>query len=289
MGTLPNDLDAFLGDIRYVLTGLADLATEERAKHSGWAPMASSPAHLEQVEGARYRADWGDPVSFAFGMALAHLTMAEEGMRAQARLLEVPTALAHLAPARMCVEASARAWVLLDPEATTAQRAGRWATAQMHELWEIRKLGEPFKTELRIDPQIEAITASATAVGLTVTRPAKDAPWVEEPRLGLIALVQRQFRAENMLEVGVDLVRSFSGVVHGHSDAVGRSSERRPDGGTTLVLRPENVVLPAMGMCIGYGAAVERLFLYLGWPTADLQDRIAELGATVVHWEKVTR
>jgi hypothetical protein len=285
------DPDAALRDIAAVFTGLASFAADERTHHGGWAPAAGSPIATELESAGRFTAGWGDPVELCFGMAVAHLLAAEDALRAQARLLQnPPTALAHLALARVTIEASGQAWHLLDPDIDVDTRVAQWSTHRLHELWEVRKLGEPYATELSVDADIDAIVADARDVGLAVTVPeGRGAPYVGKPRLGSVDLMRRQFKAEGMLEVGVDLYRSFSGAVHGHSDAVGRSSVRAADNGAQLTLLPENLTLPAMGACIGYGSALERLLTYVGWPTDGLATHLSEAAETVNRWEQATR
>lgn len=68
--------------------------------------------------------------------------------------------------------------------------------------------------------------------------------------------MRTQFKAEGMLDTGVELYRVFSGSVHGHSDVAGRSSIRETDGSTRLTLLPENLTLPVMAVCISYGSAL---------------------------------
>lgn len=287
---IPNP-DAALAEISAVFARLAGFAGAERARRGGWAPAAGSPIDGDLEAAGMFSGEWGDPVTLCFGMAAAHLLAAEEALSAQARLLQdPPTALAHLALARVTIEASGQAWHLLDPDIDIETRVSRWATHRLHELWEVRKLGDPYAAELGVDADIDALVASANQVGLAATVPeGRSAPYVDKPRLGSVDLMRRQFKAEGMLDVGVALYRSFSGAVHGYSDAVGRSSVRSSDNSAQLTLLPENLTLPAMGACVGYGSALERMFTYLGWSSGPLGAHLAAAAETVNRWEEAAR
>lgn len=133
------------------------------------------------------------------------------------------------------------------------------------------------------------VVDAAQRVGLHVTSPDRGAPYVGKPRMGSVDQMRKQFKAEGMLDTGVAPYRSFSGAAHGHSDAVGRSSVRASDSSTQLTLLPENLTLPAMGACVGYGSALERLLTHLGWPVEGLGAHLAAAAETVDRWQAGTR
>jgi hypothetical protein len=276
---MPDLLDA----LREKLTMIADETDHDRF---GFGPAARSKAAHEIEDQGAFAGEkpWGaEPVEAAFSMAALQLTSARDHVRMLARALTYPPSIfACRTIARGAVEASARAWHLLDPGIGPKERVARVMTERLYRLRERMKYPKTFDKGGSAGARINEIIAVGKGLGYEVTEPKGRAPYVEKPRPSATLLIESMMSTPGL---GEAVFREFSAIAHAQAEGllsnVIDGSAQTIDGAQVARagLSPLAAITVVSGAFIALHHGFDRLASAYGWDHSEVSAQIhAALG-----------
>ncbi len=228
-------------------------------------PTPGSLGEVERQDQSRFDGRWTQPpVEAAVSLAYLYLVAAEDHLLGLARAAGPP----HLAAtpstvARGMLEAAARCWWLLDPQASVEERIGRGLNARLHGLRE-RAKGDPEFREQR-DRQCAALISGAVQAGMTLTN---HGDWVIKGWPSNTDLVD-QLIDTLPKEGGGSVYRYYTAIAHSELGGLVTllvADPTHPTGGS-LLLADEDMLTILVACAFAYEAVTDRVFAYLGWDT----------------------
>src|SRR6266540_267898 len=212
-----------------ILGGLAQTA-RELAAEAAWDPVPGSIAHTELQAQPELVDSWSDePVEGAYSLARLALYCAEDHLLAIEQLLRVEDVQRYAIETivRTVIEASARAWWLLDPAIDVQERVARFMTERLFGLSDRlqleRMVGEPTQQTGEI---IDRITASAARKKFSVVSCGRGLSAVERCRPNSADLIERFFGGDDL---GRAVYKLLSQVAHGNYVGVANRMQTVPN------------------------------------------------------------
>jgi hypothetical protein len=188
-------------------------------------PAQGSQLEQERIQGSVAGLDepetaWGsNVVQVAINQAVASLTAADDQLIGMQHVLREPlTTFGITTLARGVIEASARAWWLLDPSVDVRTRVARSMTSRLETLWYNRRLEEKLDLPRTSAGRMEEILAIAPSKGFNAIVERRNAPPAIEGALPWAARLYEEILGSKKLGYGV--WADFAAVAHGQVGGV---------------------------------------------------------------------
>jgi hypothetical protein len=196
---------------------------------------------------------WGtNVVQVAVNQAVASLAAADDQLLSMQHVLREPlTTFGITTLARGVVEASARAWWLLDPSVDVRSRVARSMTLRLEALWRGRQLEDRLDLARTSAARIDEILAVAPRKNLTVVPERRATPPAIEEALPWGARLYEEILGDKQLGYGV--WADFAAVAHGQAGGIVQRLEvvdRATDPASDVQWAQANP-LKAMGPALG--------------------------------------
>jgi hypothetical protein len=237
----------------------------------------ATEAGLDEPETA-----WGiNVIQTAVNQAVASLAAADDQLIGMQHVLREPlTTFGITTLARGVIEASARAWWLLDPSVDVRTRVARSMTSRLETLWYNRRVEEKLDLPRTCTARIEEILAIAPTKGFNAIAERRNAPPAIEEALPWAARLYEEILGSK--ELGYGVWADFAAVAHGQAggivqrlEVVDRTMDPVP-GIQWARANPLKTMGPALGaaMLAHFQAFGRELALY-GWDQRTWKSYVA--------------
>lgn len=278
---------------RTPLIALVDLIEHVALERVGREAAEGSAAHAHLAAQHAWAGEWGErPVQEALNGVGLFFAAGEDHLRSMSVLLAhyPPLAYGPVVLARAGLEASAKAWWMLEPDLTAGAFVCRHMSEQLRNVHEQVRFPSSTIDEADLLARRDRILRSAQSMGIPPTSSRRGRPpfvGKEWPKIGELA---RSVLGETL---GNALYKYFSGVAHAASytlpwaaDLEGAEQVGTDSYLAELALSPPLVRQLVIGGGLSYVPAARRLYAFNGWPTSGLESRAAAVVSASEAWAR---